>query len=117
MRRFIKCLAHRKIAISNPGTLIIAPFLDQLGVVEALHTYGPEVFRCGEVTNNIIVNVMRIIAGFASIHDYAINSDRSVAIGAGLSLNPTKSRFYDSFDGLRFEHLQCLTKLVHLQQS
>jgi len=107
-RRFIKCLAQRKIAISNPGTLIIAPFLDQLGVVEALHTYGPEVFRCGEVTNNIIVNVMRIIAGFPSIHDYTINSDRSVAIGAGLSLNPTKSRFYDSFDGLRFEHLQRL---------
>lgn len=107
-RRFIKCLAHRKIAISNPGTLIIAPFLDQLGVVEALHTYGPEVFRCGEVTNNIIVNVMRIIAGFPSIHDYAMNSDRSVAISAGLSLNPAKSRFYDSLDGLRFEHLQRL---------
>ena len=37
-----------------------------------------------------------------------MNSDRSVAIGAGLSLNPTKSRFYDSFDELRFEHLQRL---------
>jgi len=107
-RRFIKCLAHRKIAISNPGAIIIAPFLDQLGVVEALHTYGPEAFRCAEITNNIIVNVMRIVAGFPSIHDYAMNSDRSVAIGAGLSLNPTKSRFYDSFDELRFEHLQRL---------
>jgi len=107
-RRFIKCLVHRKIAISNPGAIIIAPFLDQLGVVEALHTYGPESFRCAEITNNIIVNVMRIIGGFPSIHDYSMNSDRSVAIGSGLSLNPGKSRFYDSFDGLRFEHLQCL---------
>jgi hypothetical protein len=82
--------------------------LDQLGVVEALHTHGPEAFRSSEITNNIIVNVMRIIAGFPSIHDYSMNSDRSVAVGSGLSLNPSKGRFYDSFEQLRFEHLQSL---------
>jgi len=54
------------------------------------------------------VNTLRIIAGFPSINDYTMNSDRSVAIGAGLSINPAKSRFYDSFDTLRFEHLQHL---------
>ena len=106
--RLINGLTHRKISISNPGPIIIAPFLDQLGVVEALHTYGPEAFRSSEITNNIIVNVMRIIAGFPTIHDYTMNSDRSVAIGSGLSLNPSRSRFYDSFDDLRFEHLQRL---------
>ncbi len=106
--RLIQCLAHRKITISNPGAIIAGPFLDQLGVVESLHTHGPEAFRSSEITNNIIVNVMRIIAGFPSIHDYTVNSDRSVAIGSGLSLNPGKSRFYDSFDELRFEHLQRL---------
>lgn len=106
--RFAKSLAHRKVIISNPGAIIAAPFLDQLGVVEALHTYGPETFRPSEITNNIIVNVLRIIAGFPTIHDYTMNSDRSVAIAAGLSLNPGKSRFYDSFDELRFEHLQNL---------
>ncbi len=31
-----------------------------------------------------------------------------MAIGAGLTLNPSKSRFYDSFDQLRFNHLQRL---------
>jgi len=106
--RFVGWLAHRKVVISNPGAVIVAPFLEQLGVVEALHTHGPEAFRSSEITNNIIVNVMRIIAGFPSIHDYTTNSDRSVAVGAGLSLNPRKSRFYDSFDELRFEHLQRL---------
>lgn len=105
-RRLIKCLAHRKIAISNPGPLLVAPFLDQLGVVEALHTYGPSSFRSSEISNHLIVNVMRIIAGFPSIHDYTLNSDRSVAIASGLSLNPCKSRFYDSLDQLRFNHLQ-----------
>lgn len=106
--RLIKCLAHRKVLISNPGPLIVAPFLDQLGVVEALHTYGPISFRSGEISNPLIVNVMRIIAGFPSIHDYTLNSDRSVAMASGLSLNPTKSRFYDSLDQLRFSHLQAL---------
>ena len=106
--RFIKTLFHRKVMISNPGALIAAPFLDQLGVVEALHTYGPSNFKPADITNNIIVNVLRIIAGFPTIHDYTMNSNRSVAIGAGLSLNPAKSRFYDSFETLRFEHLQGL---------
>ena len=106
--RFIKTLYHRKVMISNPGAIIAAPFLDQLGVVEALHTYAPKAFQPADITNNIIVNVLRIIAGFPTIHDYTMNSDRSVAIAAGLSLNPAKSRFYDSFDTLRFDHLQAL---------
>jgi hypothetical protein len=106
--RFINTLSRRKVMISNPGAIIAAPFLDQLGVVEALHTCGPSSFHPADITNNIIVNVLRIIAGFPSIHDYSMNSDRSVAIAAGLSLNPAKSRFYDSFDTLRFDHLQAL---------
>lgn len=104
----INYLSYRKVSISNPGPIIIASFLDQLGVVEALHTYGPPVYRSLEVTNNIIVNVLRIIAGFPTINDFTLNSDRSVAIAAGLSLNPKKSRYYDSFDELRFHHLQKL---------
>jgi hypothetical protein len=106
--RFVQWLAYHKVVISNPGAIIAAPFLDQLGVVESLHTHGPEAFRSSEISNNIIVNVMRIIAGFPSIRDYTMNCDRSVAVGSGLSLNPGKSRFYDSFDELRFEHLQRL---------
>lgn len=106
--RLLHGLKHRQVVISNPGALIAAPFLDQFGVVEALHTYGPPSMRSSLITNNIIVNVLRIIAGFPTISDFSFNSDRSVAIAAGLSLNPTKSRFYDSFDHLRFEHLQNL---------
>jgi len=106
--QFIKHLAYRKVVISNPGTLIMAPFLDQLGVIEAWHTYGPKSLRTSEITNNIIVNVMRIIAGFPSIHDFTLNADRSVAVASGLVLNPGKTRFYDAFDELRFSHLQFL---------
>ena len=104
----VKRLVCRSYSISNPGAIIAAPFLNQLGVIEALHTYGPETFKPVEITNDIVVNTLRIIVGFPTIHDYTLNSDRSVAIGAGLSLNPKKSRFYDSFDKLRFDHLQRL---------
>ncbi len=106
--RLLGVLRYRHVVISNPGALIVAPFLAQFGVVEALHTYGPPSLRSSRITNNIIVNVLRIIAGFPTIGDFSFNCDRSVAIAAGLSLNPTKSRFYDSFDQLRFEHLQKL---------
>jgi len=106
--RLLRALAYRKVVISNPGVILIAPFLDQLGVVEALHTYGPPSLRSSQITNNIIVNTLRIIAGFPTINSFTLNSDRSVAVGAGLSLSPRRSRFYDSFDQLRFEHLQKL---------
>ncbi len=107
-KRFVKKLSYHKVIISNPGSLIIAPFLEQLGVVEAMHTYGPLSFRSGEITNSIIANVLRIIAGFPTISNFTLNCDRSVAIAAGLSLTPKKSRLYDSFDELRFMHLQQL---------
>ncbi len=86
----LKSLSYRSVSISNPGAIITAPFLDQLGVVQALHTYGPLTYRSTKMTNNIIVNTLRIIAGFPNINDFRQNSDRSVAIGAGLSLSPKK---------------------------
>jgi hypothetical protein len=55
----LKSLSYRSVSISNPGAIITAPFLDQLGVVEALHTYGPHTYRSTKMTNNIIVNILR----------------------------------------------------------
>jgi hypothetical protein len=104
----VNSISYRSVSVSNPGAIITAAFLDQLGVVEALHTYGPLTYRGTKMTNNIIVNTLRIIAGFPTINDFGQNSDRSVAIGAGLSLSPKKSRYYESLDQLRFHHLQKL---------
>jgi len=91
--RLIKCSSYKKVSISNPGAIIIAPFLDQLGIVEALRTYGPESFSFTDITNSIIVNILRIVACFPSIYNFSTNSDRSVAIASGLSLNPKKVDF------------------------
>lgn len=105
---FLHFLSYRSVPVSNPGAIIIAPFLAQFGITEALHTYGPPTYRKGEITNNILVNVLRLIVGFPTVNDFRLNTDRSVAIGAGLLSTPRKSRFYESFDNLRFEHLQKL---------
>jgi len=104
----LNVLTYRNVPVSNPGAIIAAPFLDQLGVVEAVYTYGPPTYRTTEITNDIIVNVLRIVVGFPTINSYMHNSDRSVAIGAGLLATPCRSTFYRGLDDFRFDHLQNL---------
>ncbi len=106
--RLMNQLSYRSVPISNPGTIITAPFLDQMGIVEAIHTYGPEKFRTTEISNDIILNVFRIIAGFPTINSYMGNSDRSVSIASGRVSNPCRSKFYLGLDSFSFEHLQKL---------
>jgi len=113
--RFINRLSYRSVPISNPGAIITAPFLDQLGVIEAIHTYGPEQLRTSEISNDIILNVFRIIAGFPTINNYMQNSDRSVSIASGRLSNPSRSKFYLELDSLSFEHLQKLRNDVAIR--
>jgi len=103
---FLKVLSYHSVPVSNPGAIVMAPFLEQLGIVESLYTYGPKTLRTTEITNDIIVNVLRIIAGFPTINNYMQNSDRSVAIGAGMLKSSGKSIFYRGLDDLRFKHLK-----------
>lgn len=107
-KRFVKTLAYRRVPISNPGAIIIAPFLEQLGIVEALHTHGPPALRTTDISNDILLNVFRIVAGFPTIHSYLLNSDHSVAIAAGRLQHPGRSTFYLNLDAFCFEHLQQL---------
>ena len=106
--RFVKTLSYHSVPISNPGVIIIAPFLEQLGIVEALHTHGPPALRTTDISNDILLNVVRIVAGFPTIHSYLLNSDHSVAIAAGRLQHPGRSAFYLNLDEFRFEHLQQL---------
>jgi len=101
-------LKYRSLPISNPGAILLAPFLEQLGIVEAIYTYGPPTYRTTEITNDILVNVFRIVVGFPTISNFMLNSDHSVAIAAGLSVKPTKSRLYRRIEEFRFSHLSKL---------
>ena len=90
-KRFVKTLSYHRVPISNPGAIIIAPFLEQLGIVEALHTHGPPALRTTDISNDILLNVLRIVAGFPTIHSYLLNSDHAVAIAAGRLQHPGRS--------------------------
>ena len=104
----IERLKYRSLPISNPGALLVAPFLEQLGIVEAIYTYGPSTYRSTEITNDILLNVLRIVVGFPTIHRYLLNSDHSVAIAAGLSIKPNHSAMYRRIEDFRFHHLKKL---------
>jgi len=101
----VKRLKYHKVPVSNPGALILAPFLEQLGIVEAVYTYGPPTYRTTEITNDVLVNVLRIVTGFPTINSLMLNSDHSVSIGAGLALKPVKSVLYRNLEDFRFSHL------------
>jgi transposase len=101
-------LKRRPLAICEPGPIILAQFIADLGVCEALQLYGPIRREGGEITNLVLLNVCRILAGYETIGHLEENRDRSVAIAAGVGAYPGKTALYDGFSDLKFEHLQAL---------
>lgn len=104
----LKRLKSRPLAICDPGPIVLAQFIDDLGVCEALQVYGPRREKGGEITNLVLLNVCRILAGYETIGHLHQNSDRSVAIAAGVGAFPRKTALYDDLVDLNFEHLQAL---------
>ncbi len=91
--------------ICDPGPFILAPFVNDLGIVQSFETYGPPKLRGKEITNLAMLNVFRILAGYRRINHLSNNRDRSVALASGIGLFGSSSRFYEEscefkFDGL-----------------
>jgi hypothetical protein len=101
-------LRTRPLALCEPGPIILAQFVDDLGVLEALCVHGPKRPEGGEITNLVLLNVFRILAGYETVGHLRDSSDRSVAIAAGVGAYPGKTALYDGFSDLKFEHLQAL---------
>ena len=101
-------LRTRPLALCDPGPIVLAQFVDDLGVREALHVYGPKRKEGLEATNLILLNVCRILAGYETIGHLRENCDRSVAIAAGVGVYPGKTALYEGFSDLKFDHLQSL---------
>lgn len=101
-------MRSRAFAICDPGPIVLAQFIDDLGICEALQIYGPKRAQGREITNLVLLNVCRIIAGYETIANLKENSDRSVALSAGVGIYPGKTALYDGFTDLKFEHLQAL---------
>ena len=101
-------LKTRALAVCEPGPIILAQFVDDLGVTEALCVHGPKRPEGGEITNLVLLNVFRILAGYETVGYLRESFDRSVAIAAGVGAYPGKTALYEGFSDLKFEHLQAL---------
>ena len=106
--RLLGRLKSRALSICDPGPIVLAQFIDDLGICEALQLYGPKRGEGREITSLVLLNVCRILAGYETIGDLRENLDRSVALAAGVSAFPGKTMLYEGFSDLKFEHLLAL---------
>ena len=91
--------------IYDPGPFILAPFINDLGVVQSFETYGPAKLRGEDITNLAMLNAFRILAGYRRISHLSNSKDRSVALASGIGLFGSSSRFYEESCEFKFEEL------------
>ncbi|GAH41357.1 unnamed protein product, partial [marine sediment metagenome] len=91
--------------ICDPGPFILAPFVNDLGVVQSFETYGPPKLRGKEITNLAMLNIFRILAGYRRISHLSDSKDRSVALAGGIGLFGSSSRFYEQSGEFKFDQL------------
>lgn len=91
--------------LCDPGPLVLAPFINDLGVIQAFETYGPAKLRGKEITNLALLNVFRILSGYRRINHLSNNRDRSVALASGVGLFGSSSKFYEDTIEFKFEQL------------
>ncbi|MBA7581497.1 hypothetical protein ES708_23402 [subsurface metagenome] len=91
--------------VCDPGPFILAPFVNDLGIVQSFETHGPVKLRGKEITNLALLNVFRILAGFRCINHLNNHKDRSVALASGMGLFGSSSKFYEDSIEFKFEHL------------
>ena len=94
--------------ICDPGPLILAPFISELGIVQAMESYGPPQLRGQELSNIALLNVFRILSGYRRINHLNNNQDRSVAFASGLGLFGSRSRYYQNTLKFKFNQLNSL---------
>jgi hypothetical protein len=91
--------------ICDPGVFLLAPFVNDLGIVQSFETYGPPRLRGQEITNLALLNVFRILSGYRRIHHLNNHKDRSVALASGIGYFGSSSRFYEDTIDFKFDHI------------
>ncbi len=94
--------------ICDPGPLIMAPFVNELGVVQAMEKYGPPRLRGIELSNVALLNIFRILGGYRCISHLGKNSDRSVAFASGIGMFGSRSKYYEDTIEFKFDQLNSL---------
>jgi len=91
--------------ICDPGPFLLAPFVNDLGVVQAFETHGPTKLRGNEITNLALLNVFRILAGYRRISHLNNNRDRAVALASGIGMFGSTSKYYEDTVSFKFDQL------------
>jgi hypothetical protein len=94
--------------LCDPGPLLLAPFVNDLGIMQAFESYGQPRLRGKDLSNLALLNVFRIIGGYRRINHLSDNRDRSVALASGLGMFGTRSRFYEDTLEFKFDQLHSL---------
>ena len=92
----------------DPGPFILAPFLNDLGIVQAMEIYGPPKLRGKEISSIALLNIFRILSGYRRINHLNNSRDRSVAFASGLGMFGSRSRYYDDTLRFKFDQLNSL---------
>ncbi len=94
--------------ICDPGPLLLAPFVNDLGVIQAFETHGPIKLRGKEISNLALLNVFRILAGYRHISHLSNNRDRTVALASGIGMFGSTSKYYEDTIAFEFDQLHKL---------
>lgn len=94
--------------LCDPGPLILAQFVNDLGIVQAMERHGPARLRGVGISNLALLNVFRIMAGYRRINHLSNNRDRSVALASGLGMFGSRSRYYEDTLEFKFGQIHAL---------
>jgi hypothetical protein len=94
--------------LCDPGPLLLAQFVNDLGIVQAMESYGPARLRGKDLSNLALLNVFRILAGYRRINHLSDNGDRSVALASGLGMFGSRSRYYEDTLEFKFDQIHSL---------
>ena len=94
--------------LCDPGPLLLAPFVNDLGIVQAMESYGPARLRGKDLSNLALLNVFRILGGYRRINHLSDNRDRSVALASGLGMFGSRSRYYEDTLEFKFDQIHSL---------
>ena len=61
--------------LCDPGPLLLAQFVNDLGIVQAMESYGPTRLRGVCMSNLALLNVFRILGGYRRINHFEPNQN------------------------------------------
>lgn len=107
-RQLCKKMQTHAYHLCDPGPLLLALFVNDLGIVQAMESYGPPRLRGKDLSNLALLNVFRILGGYRRINHLNNNRDRSVALANGVGIFGTRSRYYQDTLEFTFNQLHSL---------